>query len=156
MGEKETLMKRQMLSGICVGLLLAASMVCPTAAANNIHVVVKTIQASEEGKYLDPRLSPLIEELQSVFRYSSYRLLSEDGMKLSTNQTGRVRLPGGRVLRITPKATTDDRVELSLRISKGKKQIFQTVVQLLNQGSIIVGGPRHEAGTLLFRISASY
>ena len=142
--------------GIGMGLLLAASIVHSAGAENRIQVVVKTIQASEQGSYLDPRLSPFIKELKSVFRYSSYRLLSEDAMTLGEEQTGKVTLPGGRVLRVTPKGPANDRIELGLRIAKGKKEIFQTLVQLLNRGSITVGGPRHEAGTLLFRISASY
>ena len=150
-------MRWKMLSRLWVGLLLVAIGAHPVVGAgNDIQVVVKTIQASGEGTYLDPRLSPLIEELQSVFRYSSYRLLSEDAMALTQGQTGKVALPGGRVLRITPKGTADDRIELGLRISKGRKEIFQTLVQLLNHGSIIVGGPRHQSGTLLFRISASH
>jgi hypothetical protein len=128
----------------------------PATAADTIEVVVKTIQASGDRQYTDPRLSSAIEELQSVFRYSSYRLLSEDTMTLKRGQTGKVTLPGGRELSVTPKGTTNGRIALGLRISKAQKEIFQTQVQLLNRGSIIVGGPKHGAGTLLFRIFAAH
>lgn len=149
-------MRWKALAGIGIGLLLIGGIVPSATAENRIHVVVKTIQASEEGTHVDSRLSSLIEELKSVFRYSSYRLLGEDEMTLKKGETGEAALPGDRILRVTPKGTANDRIELGLRIAKGKKEIFQTVVQLLNQGSITVGGPRHETGTLLFRISASH
>lgn len=148
--------KRMLFVGWVIGLLFFSGSTHRAAAKDNVEVVVKTIQASSESGYLDPRLSPLIEELQSVFRYSSYRLLSEDAMTLRKGQIGRVGLPGSRVLRITPKGLANGRIALKLQISKGGKQIFQTQVQLLNRGSIIVGGPQHGAGTLLFRIFAAH
>jgi hypothetical protein len=51
---------------------------------------------------------------------------------------------------------TGNRVELQLVISRNKNQIFQTMIQLLNHGSIIVGGPKYEDGYLLFNISTSF
>ena len=125
-------------------------------AERNIDIVVKTVLASQDSEYFDPRLSTLIEELQSVFRYSSYRLLSQDPVSLSMKETGVVPLPGNRLLKITPIRVAGNRVELQLVIFKKKKQIFQTVIQLLNHGSIIVGGPKYKNGYLLFNISASF
>ena len=125
-------------------------------AKNRINVVVKTVLASGGEKYFDPQLSALIEELHSVFRYSSYRLLGEDHLQLDLQQTGKVSLPGRRTLKIKPMAVADNRIELRLVIRKKTEQVFQTVIQLLNHGSIIVGGPKHKNGSLLFNISASY
>ena len=125
-------------------------------AKGDIHVTVQTVLASRDGVFIDPELSAMAEELQSVFRYSSYRLLGKDSLNLALNKTGSVNLPGKRVLRITPTGMSGDRIEMRLVIDKKKKQIFETVVQLLNRGSIIVGGPKHKNGTLLFNVSASY
>ncbi len=129
----------------------------PALAGNRIRVVVDTVLASEGSKSVDPKLSSsLVEELQALFRYSSYRLLSQDRKKLDTKETGTVSLPGKRVLKITPTGITEKRVELQLVILKRDKQVFQTVVQLLNHASIIVGGPKYKDGSLLFKISASF
>jgi hypothetical protein len=143
------------LARLCLALVWVMLWAHPVTAADTIEVVVKTIQASGNSRYTDPRLSSVIEELQSVFRYSSYRLLSENTMTLKRGQTGEVTLPGGRVLSVTPKGTSNGRIALGLRIAKAKKEIFQTRVQLLNRGNIIVGGPKHGTGTLLFRIFAA-
>jgi hypothetical protein len=125
-------------------------------AAGKVDVSVRTVLASQGSPFIDPELSGVVEELRSLFRYSSYRLLSKDRLALSTRETGIVSLPGERVLRVTPTSVQGKRVELQLVILKKDKQIFETVIQLLNNGSIIVGGPKHQDGSLLFNISASF
>jgi len=125
-------------------------------AESQVRIEVKTVLASQEAKYHDPQLSNLINELQSVFRYTSYRLLSQNRLSLATGQTGMVRLPGRRVLKITPAGVRGGRAELRLAILKNKNAVFQTVIRLRNQSSITVGGPKHQKGYLLFNIFASY
>ena len=136
--------------------ILTCLLVAPTQAKQSVDIVVKTILASQGPEYLDPRLSSLVEELRSVFKYSSYRLLSEDGSSLGMGETREVSLPGKRILKVTPVQVTGDRIELQLVILKKKKNIFQTVVKLLNKSSLTVGGPEYEDGYLLFNISASF
>jgi hypothetical protein len=128
----------------------------PAQAKQNVDIVARTILASQGPEYLDPRLSSLLEELRSVFRYSSYRLLSEDSTNLGMGETCEVSLPGKRILKITPVQVTGDRVKLQLVILKKKKEIFQTVVKLRNKSSLTVGGPEYEDGYLLFNISTSF
>ena len=128
----------------------------PARGERPIRIVVETVLASQGSPYLDPRLSDLIEELKSVFRYSSYRLLSQTPMDIRVGKTDMASLPGNRILKITPTKVAGNRVELQLVILKKKSQIFQTTIQLLNHGSIIVGGPKYKDGTLLFNISSSF
>lgn len=128
----------------------------PGQAAPVIKINVKVILASQKGGSMDSRLQGLTRELQSVFRYASYKLLSEKSMTLSLKNAGSVSLPGGRMMRIIPQGLSGNRVTLKLKIHKGKRKIFQTVIQLLNKGSLTVGGPKHKGGYLLFNISASF
>lgn len=128
----------------------------PAMAGSKANIVVKTVLASQGPKFIDPNLSALVKELQSVFRYSSYRLLGQNSMNLGMTEKGKVMLPGNRVLKITPLRIKGDRIQLGLVIYKKKKQIFKTVIQLLNNSSIIVGGPRHKGGYLLFIIFSSF
>jgi len=136
--------------------IVAGLLVTPAKAEQNVDIVVKTILASQESEYLDPSLSSLVEELRSVFRYSSYRLLSEESTNLGMGETCEVSLPGKRILKVTPVQVAGDRVELQLVILKKKEEIFQTVVKLLNKSSLTVGGPEYEDGYLLFNSSASF
>jgi len=137
-------------------LTVTGMVVRPVWAEKKIHVAVVAVMASQGSEDSDPRLSDLIEELKSVFRYSSYRLLSENSVDLAMRETGTVSLPGKRVLKITPAQISGNRVEMELVIFKNNKEIFQTVIQLLNQSSIIVGGPEYQDGYLLFNISAAF
>lgn len=128
----------------------------PLFAAPDIGIRVKTILASQDSAHVDPQLKKLVGELKSVFRYTSYRLLSENRLRLQITQTGTVALPGNRILRITPTGIRGKRAELNLVILKNNRQIFQTSIQLLNRKSITIGGPRHKKGILLLNIFNSF
>ena len=121
-----------------------------------VRIDVKTILASNEGRDIDPRLRGLVRELKSVFRYSSYQLLSQDRANLRMNRSERISLPGGRMMSITLKGLSGRRATLRLEIYKRKEQIFQTVIQLRNQSSVTVGGPEYRGGYLLFNIYNSF
>ena len=124
----------------------------PVFAASKIDISVKTVLASQEAAYVDPRLKDLAKELKSVFRYTSYRLLGENHIRLELKKTGTISLPGNRVLKVTPTRISGNRAELILVILKENRRIFHTSIQLLNRGSITIGGPRHQNGFLLLNI----
>ena len=121
-----------------------------------IHLSVKTILASKESGPTDPNLERLTDEFQSVLKHTSYRLLSRDNLTLNQRKSGRISLPGGRSMTITSKGISGNRVTLQVEIFKGNKQIFQTVVRLLNDSEVTVGGPKHKDGNLLINIFASF
>lgn len=128
----------------------------PVWAVQKIDINVKTVLASYGPKFADPLLTALIQNLQSIFRYSSYRLLSQGSMCLGIGETGTASLPGNRALKITALGIMENRAELRLVIFKKRRRIFQTVIHLLNHASIIVGGPKHKEGFLLFNIYGSF
>ena len=142
-------------------LLLIAPLLCGQvgqirAAEPTVKIVVKTVLASQDSTPVDPRISALTQKLQSVFRYSSYRLISEKKMHLRIGKTGTVSLPGDRMLKITPLRITGNRADLQLLIFKQERQIIKSRIQVLNHGSITVGGPEHKGGFLLFDIFNSF
>ena len=128
----------------------------PAFTTSKINITVKTISATQDSQYVDPLLKGLAEELTSVFRYTDYRLLGEDRIQLQLKKTGNISLPGNRILKITPTRISGNRAELHLVILKENRQIFQTTIQLLNRGSITLGGPKHKKGILLLNIFNSF
>ena len=71
-----------------VSLLILALLLFSHASARSgpdIKIDVKTILASGKGNSVDPRLQGFVRELQSVFRYSSYEFIGEEGLRLSLN-----------------------------------------------------------------------
>ena len=141
-------------------LLTVTLFACPTgliwAGEPVVKIVVKTVLASQDSASVDPRISVLTRKLQSVFRYSSYRLISEESTHLRIGETGTVSLPGDRMLKVTPVRIIANRAELQLLIFKKERQIIKTRIQVLNHSSITVGGPEHKGGFLLFDIFNSF
>jgi hypothetical protein len=125
-------------------------------AAETVNIDLKTVLASNESDKIDPQIADLAQELQSVFRYSSYRLINHNKMALKPGQTGEAPLPGNRVITITVVQVDGNRANLKLRILKDNRQIFETVAELLNNRSLTVGGPKHQNGYLLFNITSSF
>lgn len=125
-------------------------------AGESCQISVETILAARNDSVVDPQLKRHIGELQSMFNYTSYRLLGSERLNLSAGQSGMVSLPGNRRLKITPQKISGNRADIALQMMKQKRTVFQTQIQLLNRGSLFVGGPKYKNGNLIFKISSSY
>lgn len=146
------------LNSLILFLVLAIVFINPSAfpAAPGVRIEVKTILASQEKDFVDPRLQELTRELQSVFRYSSYEFVDRKNLTVAGGATASVNLPEKRVLNITSKGVEGNRAILELEIVRGNSRIFHTVIKLRNNSSITIGGPEYKGGNLLFNIFASF
>jgi hypothetical protein len=143
---------------LTVAALVAALLALPDSlpAKASCRIRVDTILASRNGKGVDSQLQRHIGELQSMFNYTSYRLLGSKSLNLKPGQTGMVSLPGNRRLKITPHKIMGKRADIALQMMKKQRTVFQTQIQLLNRGSLFVGGPRYQNGNLIFQISGAF
>jgi len=132
-------------------LLLAA---VPSEAAETVAVDVGAVYASNEGASIDPALGTIRGKLQSMFNYTSYRMLDRKRRSLSVGETGEFELPGRRTLRATLLPAQGDKVRLSIRISDGPRNLLTTTLGLRRGGMVLVGGPSHQSGVLILLISA--
>ena len=122
-------------------------------AGNAARTDVRVIHASQGQNFIDSELKDLAEELGSVFKYTSYRLIKTKNMTLSNNQQGVVNLPNKRSLVVTPIRISGGKIKYQINIFKSGEQIFSTQILLKNQRSITIGGPKFKNGYLLFNIS---
>jgi hypothetical protein len=127
----------------------------PLLAKDRCQISVETILAGRGDKQIDAKLKRDIRELQSMFNYTSYRLMGREQLSLAVGQTGTVNLPGNRLLKITPHKIRGNRADISLQMLHKRRTEFQTQVQILNRGSLFVGGPRYLNGNLIFKISSA-
>ena len=125
-------------------------------SGTTIDLSVKTILASQKPGRSDPILKSFTNGVKDVFGYSSYKLLSRNNLKLNQRNAGTISLPGNRSMKITSKGISGGRVTLQVEMFRNNRQIFQTVVRLLNDSEVTVGGPKHEDGNLLINIFASF
>ena len=132
-------------------LLLAA---VPSEAADTVSVDVGAVYASNEGTSIDPALGTIRGKLQSMFNYTSYRMLDRKRRTLSVGEAGEFELPGRRTMRASLLPAEADKVRLSIRISAGPRNLLTTTLGLRRGGMVLVGGPTHQAGVLILIISA--
>lgn len=135
-------------------LLLAGGGGSHCLAADTVSVDVGTIYASNEGSSVDPALNYIHGKLQSMFNYSSYKILDRKRRSLAVGETGDYELPGRRIMHISPLPAKDNKVRLSVNIREGGKNLLSTTIGMSRGGMVLVGGPSHEAGVLILIISA--
>ena len=124
------------------------------AAAPSVSVEIGSVYASNEGSSMDPVLGNIRGKLQSMFNYTSYKLLDRKRRSLAVGETGVFELPGRRTMRVTPVPAQGNKVRLSVQISEGARNLLTTTLGLSRGGMVLVGGPSHQAGVLILIISA--
>jgi hypothetical protein len=126
----------------------------PPAPPRKVNVHVDSVVASDTHEGVDNRLSSMGPRLQSLFNYSSYRLVShQDGQTVIGNQVS-FSLPGGRILHVQPHDIDGDMIAMELVLFQGERPLMTTDLKLRNHGVLIVGGPRYEQGMLIISIGA--
>ena len=119
---------------VLAGLIYLILLSSPAAAAR-VMTDVKIIHASTGSSHVDAALKNIIPELESVFKYTGYRLINEQQMMLNFNQKGRISLPGNRMMIVIPAAMNKGRINYQIIIRKNDRPVFKTRVLLRNNSS---------------------
>jgi hypothetical protein len=150
------MMRLTRLNYILTAIAFISFFLPPVWAEAQVLTEIKLIHATTTGpEQFDSRLKPILHELKSVFKYTSYKLLKEQLFDLHFNEEGRVSLPGNRTLLVLPSDTDGKRIRYKINIQKNNHSIFQTQVMLKNNSSITIGGPELDSGALLINISGA-
>jgi len=136
----------------CISTLLMSSAV--VYAESGCEIRIGAVVASNSGRLFDPRLASLKPQFDSLFPYSSYRLLMNDKRKVQWGSRVGFDLPGGRYLLVIPREYKEGRVSLKILLIDGSRALVDTVLALRDQGTFLVGGPRHNEGVLIIAIGA--
>ena len=136
-----------------IGLLVVAQIAVASPDAP-VAVDVGVVVASHEGPTMDPALASIRNQLQSMFNYSSYRMVDRLKRTLSVGETGDFGLPGDRSMRVTPVPAKGNKVRLAVQIMEGDRNLVSTTLGMSRGGMVIVGGPSYRKGVLILIISA--
>jgi hypothetical protein len=115
---------------------------------------VDEVVASDTGLGIDQRLLPMGLRLESLFRYTTYRLVSHQVGRTECGRTTAFSLPGGWIVQVEPSAVNDDMIAMELMLFQGARPMMTTDVKLRNHGVLIVGGPHYQQGMLIIPIGA--
>lgn len=138
-------------------LSMCAALWLPEARAqenSGVEVRIGAVFASNTEQSFDQRLATLRQQFDTLFPYTSYRLIKEERRMVAWGRQAGFDLPGGRYLLVIPREYKDGRVSMKLMMVEGSRPLFDTVIGLRNQGTFLVGGPRHQDGVLIIAIGA--
>jgi hypothetical protein len=132
--------------GVAAGVALAQS---------GVLVRVHTVLATDSGSEFDSRLEPQRRQLVGLFRYSSFRLVSDESRQCTFDSPQSFEIPGGRYLQVKPLGTRNDRLRLKVMLLEGaSRPPLDTLFSVPDHGNIWLAGPRHPEGILLISIGA--
>ncbi len=136
----------------CSGAALAQETMEVDRQAIEVHI--GAVIASNTGQAFDQRLTSLRGPFDSLFRYTSYRLIREERRRVEWKREAGFELPGRRYLLVIPRGYKDGRVLLNLMLMQGRRPLLNTGIALRNHGTFLLGGPHHEDGVLIVSIGA--
>ncbi|MGZ3618999.1 MAG: hypothetical protein ACXVAA_00705 [Candidatus Binataceae bacterium] len=115
---------------------------------------VDEVLAADTGEGIDMRLLPMGGRLESLFRYTTYRLISRQIGRTECGRTAAFTLPGGWIVHVAPSAVRDDMIAMELMLFNGAHPMMTTDVRMRNHGMLIIGGPHYRQGMLIIPIGA--
>jgi hypothetical protein len=115
---------------------------------------VDEVIAADTGGGIDQRLLPMGLRLESLFHYTTYRLVSHQVGRTECGDSIAFTLPGGWIVHVEPSAVRDNMIAMELMLFQGTRPMMTTDVRLRNHGTLIVGGPHYQQGMLIIPIGA--
>ena len=119
-----------------------------------IMLHVDEVLAADTGEGIDVRLLPMGGRLESLFRYTTYRLISHQVSRTECGRTAAFTLPGGWIVNVEPSAVSDNMIAMELMLFNGTHPMMTTDIRMRNHGMFIIGGPHYRQGMLIIPIGA--
>jgi len=133
-------------------LFLCSYMIINVAwGSEDAEIHLTAILASHNSEYIDPGLESVAAEMQTLFRYSSYKKMKRYTVVLCETQSDRIILPEDNPLVVTYTGI-DEKNRITILLSMA--DFFNTEFSVVDGGHILIGGPECQDGTLILLIEA--
>jgi len=169
------------LTANALAVVLVALMVVPALAEreSGVSVEIVSIRASAPagargpaGKaiQIDPKLAGLGKKLSALFAYGRYTMVGRVSTHAVFDRVSTVELPERFILEIEPVARRgrgDRRIEMTITLVRDVRStkdappprseddiVLRTRLRLESGGTVLLGGPPIESGTLILAVSA--
>jgi len=134
-------------------LILLLSPFFGNVAFAQVQVRVRVMEASNVGSGIDSSLRDLHDQLGSLFSFSSYRLLKDESVSLSPNQSVSLSVPPERTLELTLINQHRVTAEIRVKITRGGRDLLTTLVRIAPGRSVSIGGPKRGESTIIVALS---
>ncbi|NWF92124.1 MAG: hypothetical protein HXY46_04370 [Syntrophaceae bacterium] len=140
-----------------VPILLIFCFVSTSIALAEVQVRLRVIRASNVGQGIDPSLKDIHKELGSLFNFTSYHLLRDEILHLSSNRPVSISAREGRTsIETTLVGLQRGVAELRIRVVREGKDILNTQVRLSSGRTVLIGGPRLQDGVIIYALSGNF
>lgn len=137
-------------------LVFILSLFSASIVLAQVQTRLRIIQALNVGSGIDPSLRDLHDQLGTLSGFTSYRLLRDETLSLSSNRPVSIPLHEGRSIEITLTGQQRETAELRVKMRREKTDILNTQVRLSRGRTVLIGGLKHGEGVLLLALSAHF
>lgn len=126
------------------------------AYADDVVIEVTMVKAKPNGSS-DPSLRRWRSTLRRLAGYRAYRVVDTRQRGCDWQRQQEFRLPGGRLLYVTPKGLRGERILMRVQLLEGATEVMKTDVQLGDDGPMFMGMGRDEGtgdGALVIMLKA--
>ena len=145
-----------------VCLALGFALAPRSARGEDVQCTIRSMHGIEAPGGIDKRLASLRKQLAKppFSAYKTIKLLEAKQLSLPQNKTQQVKLPTGKILKLTFKEKLlqrKDQLRLRLHLSitppKQTKFLPGTLYTIADRGTLLVAGDRYQQGTLVVGIT---
>ena len=141
---------------LLLSVFLSFSLPWIAGANAQVNARLRVIQASNAGSVVDPSLKDVYGKLGSLFSFTSYRLLRDQGIALAMNQPVKVQAHPEVFIEMTLVGLQSGVAEIKVRVNRSRTDILNTQVRLSPDRTVLVGGSRHGEGVVIYALSARF
>lgn len=135
---------------LLLGLMLFFNVVS-AQAEESVYLTVKAVLASNNGEEVSQSLNPFLDDLRSVFDYSSYTFVNEYNIEFDQNVKDRIILPYDEDIVVSYNGKENDQYKLNVACGA----LLDTDILIRSGGKLILGGRSTKDGKLLLILNAS-
>lgn len=125
-------------------------------AFSSINAKVELIKATKNSKVVDPKLKDLIDEITPVLNYTGFTFIKKSEQELNTGQSSIVSMSTEKSLKLIFSGFEEEGARVRVEILEKNKKVFHTVLILVDDSFVLLGGPKYEDGMMLIRIGAVF
>ena len=144
-------MKKKIMQGMIsiVCLMVCLVSVRNVYAQNNGKVLLTILTASNRGSDFDLDNDKYRDRLIKLFSYSAYSQQHQEIVDLQKGERKVVPLLEGYELMLTLQEQERGRITVEAVIRKGTAQYVNTILSILKEGVVFLGGPTTQKGALI-------
>ena len=143
---------RAILSGLLITMLLHT----PFSFAQTAKATVTVLVASNQGTEFDLDNDAFKDQLIKLFSYTSYHQVSAQAIQLAGAEGAKMDLPEGYQLLLNIQGEEEGRLLVKAVIQKDGTNYVDTVLSVLKEGIVCLGGPQVSGGDLVIVLEMSF